>query len=463
MDMEIFTRYAIELAIGLPDALFAFLSVRKYLRWRPWVTFLLSGVLLLGFITAAAWVSTERLLPVIPVLCVEGGFLFLLYSLCVKLSLNKKIFFFLNSLMFGAFCLLYSIVVIAPYAEGNNLWESTRLLPLNFGLTALALSFVIRLAFLKTLLVELPSLTGEEYFERVWNYLSIIPLGILFLIIWMVPIRPSVLLVGRVRSIALFLLALIPLIALLIYHLLWLVVMNTVRNARLQEENTVLQIEEKRYEALRRYMEETRALRHDFHNHLLVINDFAKKGQTEEILKYLSPLTETVESYEGYSGNRAVDAVAAHYAALAKAQRTKVDWKIQVPDKLPIMESDYCAILGNLLENALRAVSELSDARRHVTVISSMLSDEMLGLAIDNPFEDELTFGKNGLPRSGREGHGIGLMSVLNTVHRYAGSMNIKTEDGIFSVEILLCAAAPREEKDGEEPLQSGGKGTFLL
>ena len=461
--MDIFIRYTVELAIVIPDALFAFLSVRKYLRWRPWVTFLLSGILLPALVAAAAWVSTERLLPVIPVLCVEGAFLFLLFSLCVKLSLNKKIFFFLNAIMFGAFCLLYSILIMAPYEEGSNLWESTRLLPLNFGLVAVALSSVIRLAFLKTLLVELPSLIDEDYFERVWNYLSIIPLGILLLIVWMVPIRPSVLLVGRVRPIALFMLALVPLTALLIYHLLWLVVMNTARNVRLQEENTVLQIEGKRYEALRRYMEETRALRHDFHNHLLVINDFAKKGQTEEILKYLSPLTETVESYEGYSGNRAVDAVAAHYAALARAQQTKVDWKIQIPDKLPIRESDYCAVLGNLLENALRAVSGLSDAKRHVTVISSMLSDEMLGLAIDNPFEGELAFGKNGLPRSEREGHGIGLMSVLNTVHRHAGSMNIKTEDGIFSVEILLCAAAPREEKNEEELLPSRDKENSLL
>ena len=89
--MDIFIRYAVELAVVIPDALFAFLSVRKYLRWRPWVTFLLSGVLLSGFITAAAWVSSERLLPVIPVLFVEAAFLFLVFSLCVKLSLNKKI------------------------------------------------------------------------------------------------------------------------------------------------------------------------------------------------------------------------------------------------------------------------------------------------------------------------------------------------------------------------------------
>lgn len=236
--MDIFIRYAVELAVVIPDALFAFLSVRKYLRWRPWVTFLLSGILLPALVAAAAWVSTERLLPVIPVLCVEGAFLFLLFSLCVKLSLNKKIFFFLNAIMFGAFCLLYSILIMAPYEEGSNLWESTRLLPLNFGLVAVALSSVIRLAFLKTLLVELPSLIDEDYFERVWNYLSIIPLGILLLIVWMVPIRPSVLLVGRVRPIALFMLALVPLTALLIYHLLWLVVMNTARNVRLQEENT---------------------------------------------------------------------------------------------------------------------------------------------------------------------------------------------------------------------------------
>ena len=50
----------------------------------------------------------------------------------------------------------------------------------------------------------------------------------------------------------------------------------------------------------------------------------------------------------------------------------------------------------------------------------------------------DYSFDRNGLPLSSREGHGIGLRSVLNTVRRYSGSMNVRAEGSVFSVEILL-------------------------
>ena len=86
----------------------------------------------------------------------------------------------------------------------------------------------------------------------------------------------------------------------------------------------------------------------------------------------------------------------------------------------------------------MRAVKNLPKERRKITVISSLLSETIIGLSVDNPYSGKIIFRKNGLPQSQREGHGIGLMSVMNTVKRYEGSMNIKTEKNIFSVDIVL-------------------------
>ena len=113
-----------------------------------------------------------------------------------------------------------------------------------------------------------------------------------------------------------------------------------------------------------------------------------------------------------------------------------------MPKALPLKESEYCVILGNLLENALRAVQNLTPEQRYVKVISSLLSDTIIGISVDNPFMGKIKFGRNGLPRSDREGHGIGLVSVLNTVKRYDGSMNVKAEKNIFSVDIVLHSNA---------------------
>ncbi|MCR5346403.1 MAG: GHKL domain-containing protein [Fretibacterium sp.] len=446
--MDLFIRYAMELAIIIPDVFFIFLPVTRDLRWRPRFIGCMSAILLPSFILLTAWAGAARIWPVIPTLILNVSFLFLWFFFSVKLSLGKKLFCFFNAIMLGAFCLLYSIVVTVPYEGKNEFWASVRLLSLRASVTALGLSLIVGVVFLWTLTVELPRLLEEERVSGMWDFLFIVPLAALLLIGWMTPLHPQILLIGRSRSFLLVLLPLIPLMLLLFYHLLWWTVTKFSESVRLQQENTFLQMEGKRYEALRSYMGETRAIRHDFHNHLLVIKDFARSGETEKLLEYLSPLTETEERYVKYSANRAVDAVAAHYASLAEIQHTSMNWKLQLPAHIPIRESDYCSMLGNLLENALRAVSTLSPEQRRVSVISSMLSDNMLGLAMDNPFSGEIVFEKNGLPQSGRKGHGIGLISVMNTVRRYGGSMNIKTENGVFSVEILLYHAAKQEKAE---------------
>ena len=115
---------------------------------------------------------------------------------------------------------------------------------------------------------------------------------------------------------------------------------------------------------------------------------------------------------------------------------------------MPVREADFCSILGNLLENAVRAAGEEPPENRRVRAIGRMLSDAMMGLSVENPCSRKIPM-KNGLPVSDREGHGIGLASVSATVHRYGGSLDIKNEDGLFSVNILLCFPDPAKRKEG--------------
>ena len=104
--------------------------------------------------------------------------------------------------------------------------------------------------------------------------------------------------------------------------------------------------------------------------------------------------------------------------------------------------ADYCSMLGNLVENSVHAVSGLPEPQRRITVVSRMISDQMLGLCVENPYEGIILFDRDGLPRSDEPEHGIGLASVSATVHRYNGTMEITTENYIFSVNILLNLTA---------------------
>jgi len=224
----------------------------------------------------------------------------------------------------------------------------------------------------------------------------------------------------------------------MLYNIFWRITMNLINSAKLQQENNLLQMEGKRYEELKNYMNESRTLRHDFRQHIAVLSELARAKKINEILSYTEELTQKSAGYVLYCANNAVDAIASHYDNQARANKIKINWRLELPLSLPIKESDFCSMFGNLIENALNAVQNLEEKNKNINVISLMLSEVMLGISIDNPFEGELKFNRSGLPVSKREGHGLGLISVSNIVKRYGGSFKIKTEKNIFRADIIL-------------------------
>ena len=95
-------------------------------------------------------------------------------------------------------------------------------------------------------------------------------------------------------------------------------------------------------------------------------------------------------------------------------------------------------MLGNLLENALRASYALPPEQRRVRVICRMLSPGMLGLIVENRYDGVLRRRGGKLLSTSHPGSGVGLLSVQTAVDRYQGRLSLETEDHTFRVNILL-------------------------
>ena len=101
-------------------------------------------------------------------------------------------------------------------------------------------------------------------------------------------------------------------------------------------------------------------MRHNFRQHILVITQLAESGQLSELHEYLSQFTEqTKTGYRIFCANHAVDAVASHYDRVAGTQDTAITWRLELPSELGISEADFCAMFGNLIENAPKEVSAI--------------------------------------------------------------------------------------------------------
>jgi len=440
--MNLIIRYALELMIIVPSAILALLPVMHFFKYKRFTTFLSAFVMCILLVIIGSLLCARFQKGSVYILYPAMILFFVAYYFFVELNIFKKIFCFLNAAMLCDFCTFYTIFLMAPYEVKN---ESLPLLSFS-GLLCLGMASLTIILFSKVLTVKLPVLLRESYLDNIWKYLCLIPCLSIVMFNWVYPKDVSLLFQGRLRMIGLVLSLLIPVLSMSFYQVMWLIAKQTGENALLYQELHILRLERKRHAALRNYMTRTRALRHDFRQHLRVLDQLSRDQDTDKLMAYIHNIIETAgKSDVRYCANTAADAIASYYAVFAERYRIRINWDLLLPEVIPVQDTDFCALFGNLLENAILAVKDLPEEDRYINVSARLLSEEMLGLNIENPYKGKIRMGHNSLPRSKKMNGGVGLPSVSKTVRKYHGTMNLNTDNNLFEVGILLYA---REEKD---------------
>ena len=102
--------------------------------------------------------------------------------------------------------------------------------------------------------------------------------------------------------------------------------------------------------------------------------------------------------------------------------------------------SDVYALFGNMLDNAIEAVSLVRDANSRQITFNLHADGRMLRIEEENYYSGTLQI-RNGLPvttKGDRRFHGFGMRSIARQVSKYRGDMTISTADHIFTLSIVL-------------------------
>ena len=111
---------------------------------------------------------------------------------------------------------------------------------------------------------------------------------------------------------------------------------------------------------------------------------------------------------------------------------------LSIPRELFVEDTDLCVIFSNALENALNACSKLpASDERSIDLICRKYPDKLV-IEISNSFNGQAEFNEEGLPVSHDEHHGIGTQSIAFIVKKYSGILHYKTENRLFTLQILL-------------------------
>lgn len=179
-------------------------------------------------------------------------------------------------------------------------------------------------------------------------------------------------------------------------------------------------------------------LRHDTRHHLSVLRTLIQQGETDKSLEYLNEVSQTYDDtvIKTYCKNEMVNSVLSIYNTRFEEQRIRWEVQVRIGEKLPCSEMMFCAILSNVLENALHAVQELPQKKRLIQLSLSEKSGHLLLMA-KNTVRNAPVF-NDGVPVTERSGHGLGARSIVYYVEKLNGQYQFFMENGDFIVRIIL-------------------------
>ena len=232
----------------------------------------------------------------------------------------------------------------------------------------------------------------------------------------------------------------------LLTHLTMLTTLHEIRKEmEARQEMELIKISngllKKELKLMKHSVEESRHIRHDVRHHNLNVTAYARKGDMEGLLHYLKEYEKEREEEIPVilCENSAVSNILTEYGKRARKAGIKVCMDVSVGQDCFVRETDFIAILGNAMENAIHGCLNSEKEEKEIRVRIKP-KYEKLGIGIVNTCTDTVQF-EDGKPVAG-QGHGIGVLSILRSAEHYDGEVDFKAEDGMFVLRILLKAGS---------------------
>ncbi len=176
--------------------------------------------------------------------------------------------------------------------------------------------------------------------------------------------------------------------------------------------------------------------RHDFNNHMLVINGMYEKGQYDRANEYIKKLTDATGSLKKafVTGNEILDMILKSKAGIMEENHIKFSMEGNL-STLDFMEDvDVCILFSNLLDNAIEANMNVARLMRYIE-LSVRIVNKLLYIQLDNPFDDNSSNKPN---KTNGDVHGIGLQNVREIVEKYEGQLGIEKDDITYSSKMCF-------------------------
>ncbi|WP_312045709.1 sensor histidine kinase [Anaerotignum sp.] len=394
-----------------------FFFYNKNLRWQPWTQ---TAVLFLYFIINSGVYLFARN-PVLTI--VTNAVLFLVLTLPYRASIGRRLFATCSIFMIGVICegivartaiLLYGLcpkIEIITYVVSNFL--------LYF------IILIMRRFFIEREEIFLPKLH--------WLCITIIPC--------ISSIADITLILGGYEQwVNVTVISCLFIINIAFFYLY----AQVVEKYEVEMQNQSLSHQNKAYNqqllVIRTAEDNMKRLQHDFKNHLIALKELSSNCNTENFKEYFRSIEEKIDMKSEFvmTGNESLDGLINYKLQTLYDLGINVELNINIPQNINIHAFDEIVILGNLLDNAIRALQEQENGFFRMDFVYDRGT---IYLHTKNSFIGEIKKKGNtffSTKKDSNEPHGIGLSNVKRIVEKYSGVLTILTEENFFDVEIVM-------------------------
>lgn len=211
------------------------------------------------------------------------------------------------------------------------------------------------------------------------------------------------------------------------------------------------EMENTHYDIIQQKNDEYTGMLHDIKHHLRYLSQLAAEEDLAGLRRYLNDLLKDFSSRSQgiFTDDKILNVILCEKAEQAK--KRGIDFQVELTASISFLNPvDACALMGNLLDNALDG-AETAVGEKFIRLKIRAFNTGFTVIRVENSFSGQVrTRGKNLLSTKEAGHHGYGMRSIEQIAEKTGGSMEYQIQGNLFQTTVLLNMILPSEEDEAE-------------
>jgi len=154
-----------------------------------------------------------------------------------------------------------------------------------------------------------------------------------------------------------------------------------------------------------------------------------------------------------HTGNEALDVTLTEKSLYCNKKEIRLTSLADCSKLCFIEESDLYSLFGNAIDNAIEAVSKLSDKSKRNINLKVRNINSFVSIIVENYFSGSIVLNDEKMPvttKQDKDYHGYGIRSIKFIVDKYHGDMKIETNQDIFTLSIIIPIQEVKEKQKNQ-------------